>query len=617
MKIFRAGLAVALLASVGLTVLEGATPAHANTIVTGHAVGTNFNVSHNGGTLNFWAGAYQTDKGLAFCLQPTKVTSVGQPVGDPVEMTGFTNDQGAALTTTQLNQLAYLTWKVSLNPSPSATDAVVYKLVSTTLLGYNSVPIIGTNVGHDLSLDDPGSDAYNMAAAAGVLDAAQALLAETRAKANNWDGTGAWALTSTPSKPGDALTATVQLPGLGDGFPVVFSVTKPDGQTDVIEVVTRGDTADLSYAAASFGHYQVSAQLGEPAAPRYPLIAAAMGQSQSMLMIGAQPRTWASDVAAFDVTRPTPTIGTTVSSVYTLPGETISDTAKLAQLVVDDATAYRVTGGLFGVPPLAGDACPPADDPAWATADAVLKIDATPVPPEAIGGDGTATLKLGDWQVPLDQPPVCLSYGETLTMTVDGNLAATVDHPVGDGAQTTLVLPVPAISTQISSGELSAGDTVSDTVTVAQLSAVKDVTYTFTGKLVSVPAGPDTTCPDAEDEAWQSAETVTDFAGQIVTTAESGTQIDLPEQGDWQVPAMAGPTCVSYAETVTMTLPGHDPVVVEHAVGQPEQTAIYMPFQAITGGVGTLDLAKFAYLLCGLGGAAAGTWLVRRIVRRA
>jgi len=617
MKTLRAGLAVALLASAGLALLAGAPPAHANTIVTGHAVGANFNVSHNGGTLNFWAGAYQTDKGLAFCLQPTKVTSVGQPVGDPVEMTSFTNDQGVAVTTTQLNQLAYLTWKVAANPNPSATDAVVYKLVSTTLLGYNSVAIIGTNVGHDLSLDDPGSDAYNIAAAAGALDAAQALLAETRAKANNWDGTGTFAVTSTPAKPGDVLAATVRLPGLGSGFPVVFSVTKPDGQTDAIQVATSGDVADLSYPTASFGHYQVSAQLGEPAAPRYPLIAVAMGQSQSMLMIGASPRTWASEAAVFDLTRPTPTIATTVSSAYTLPGETISDTVKLAQLVVDDATGYQVTGGLFSVPPLAGDTCPAADDPVWADADAVLTIDPTPVPPDSIGDDGTATLKLGDWQVPADQPPICLSYGETLTMTVDGAPAATVDHPAGDAGQTTLVLPVPTIATQISQTELNAGQTVTDTVSVAGLSTVEDVAYSFTGQLVGLPPAADSTCPGAGDDAWLGAETLTTFDGQIATTAESSPQIDLPGQGAWQVPGMADALCVSYTETMTMTVPGHEPVVVEHAAGQPEQTALYVPFQAITGGTGTWDLAKLAYAMCGLGGAAAGAWLIRRFVWQA
>jgi len=617
MKAYRAGLTLALLSSVGLSLLAGAPSASANTIVTGHAVGANFNVSHNGGTLNFWAGAYQTDKGLAFCLQPTRGSSVGQPVGDPVEMTSFTNDQGAALTTTQLNQLAYLTWQVAQNPSPSAGDAVVYKLVSTTLLGYNGVPIWGTTTAHDLSLDDPGSDANNIAASAGVLAAAQALLAQTRAKANNWDGTGAFTVTSTPAKPGDVLAATVQLPGLGDGFPVTFSVTKPDGQTDVIEVATSGDAAQLSYTTTTFGHYEVAAQLAEPAAPRYPLIAGAMGQSQSMLMIGAQARTWASQIAAFDLTRPTPTITTTVSSTLTLPGETIHDTVKLGELVVDDATGYEVTGGLFGVTPLPGDACPGADDPAWASADPVTTIDATPVPHDGIGDDGTATLTLGEWPVPADQPPICLSYGETLTMTVDGSAAATVDHPAGDGAQTTLVLPVPTVATQISQAAVSAGETVTDTVTIGRLSTLTDIKYAFTGQLVSLPAGADLACPGDDDEAWQSAEILATFGGDIARDDPAATEGTLPDQGAWQVAALAGPTCVSYAETVTMTVPGHEPVVVQHGAGKPEQSALYQPYQAITGGVGTWDVTKLAYALCGLGGAAAGVWLVRRFVWQA
>jgi len=618
MKTYRLGLALAGLAATGMALLAGVRPAFANTAVTGHAVGANFNVSHNGGTLNFWAGAYQTDKGLAFCLQPTRVSSVGQPVGDPVEMTSFTNDQGTPLSTAQINQLAYLTWKVSLNPNPSTADAIVYKLVSTTLLGYNSVPIIGTTVAHDLSLDDPGSDARNIASAAGVLDAAQALLAETRAKANNWDGTATWGLGQTPSKPGDALTATASLPGLGSGFPVEFTVTKPDGKTDIIQVTTSNDTATLSYKTGSFGHYQVSAKLGEQAAPRYPLIAGAKGQTQSMLMIGAAPRTWSSNAAAFDVTRPAPTITTAVSTQYVMPGETISDTARLAGLVVDDATSYQVSGGLFRVPALPDATCPSADDAAWQSAEPVSQIEMTPVPADAIADDGTASLTLGQWQVPADEPPGCLSYGETLTMTVDGAPAATVDHPVGDVAQTALVLPLPAVATHISLGSLSAGDTVSDTLTATHLSTVPDVTYSFTGRLVGLPVAAGSACPDADDPAWSTAETLTTFDGEIATKAGSSSQIDVPGLGSWQVEARSDRYCVSYSEILTMTLPGHDPYVVEHAAGQPAQTALYLPFQAITGGTGTANLgAELAYAMCGLGGAAAGAWLVRRFVWKA
>jgi len=618
MKKYRLALTLAGLTAAGLALLAGAQPAFANTTVTGHAVGANFNVSHNGGTLIFWAGAYQTDKGLAFCLQPTRGSSVGQPVGDPVEMTSFTNDQGVPLATAQLNQLAYLTWKISLNPSPSAGDAVIYKLVSTTLLGYNSVPIYGTTAAHDLSLDDPGSDAFNIASAAGVLDAAQALLAETRTRANNWDGTGAFAVTSTPSRPGDALAASVNLPGLGSGFPVVFNVTKPDGQTEPIQVMTSGDVATLDYTTTSFGHYQVNAQLAEPAAPRFPLIAGAAGQSQSMLMIGAQPRTWASEAAAFDLTRPTPTITTTISSAYTLPGETLSDTVKLAGLVVDGATNYQVTGGLFRAAALPDSTCPAADDDAWQTAEAVLQIEATPVPSDAVGDDGTASLTVGAWQVPVDDPASCLSYGETLTMTVEGSPDVTVEHPAGDGSQTTLMVRPPTISTQISQPALSAGDTVSDSITLAGLSTLAEVTYSFTGQLVSLPAKADLTCPAADDDAWQGGDAVMTFGGDIARDDPSLDEDNLPGQGAWQVAALASPTCYSYAETVTMTVPGHQPVVVDHTVGQPEQSALYQPFLAITGGTGTMNLgAKLAYALCGLGGAAAGVWLVRRFIWQA
>jgi len=610
-------LGLASLTATGLAVLASAAPAFANTIVTGHAVGANFNVSHTGGTLNFWAGAYQTDKGLAFCLQPTRSTSVGQPVADPVEMTSFTNDQGVALTTAQLNQLAYLTWQVSLNANPSTADAVMYKLVSTTLLGYTGVPIIGTNVAHDLSLDDPGSDAVNIASAAGVLDAAQALLAQARAKANNWDGTGTLTLTSTPSKPGDTLTASVLLPGLGSSFPVVFTVTAPGGESQTIKVTTSGDVAALSYTTTGFGHYQVNAQLVEPVAPRFPLIAGALGQSQSMLMINGQPRTWTSAVP-FDLARPTPTITTSISSAYTLPGETITDTVRLAGLVVDDATTYEVRGGLFYPPPLSNGTCPAADDPIWQSSMIVFQIDPTPVPAESIGEDGTATLTLGAWKVPAADMPGCLSYGETLTMMVDGRPAATVEHPVGDPDQTTLMVQPPTIATQISLTALSAGDTVSDTVIIKALSVVSEVSYAVHGRLLRLPAAADLSCPGADDPAWQGAELLLEFDSEIVRADPGADQVELPSQGAWPVAAMTGAMCITYAETATMMLPGHDPVVIDHAPGQPAQSALYRPFQAITGGGSSLDIgAKLAYALCGLGGAGAGTWLVRRLIWQA
>jgi len=617
MKRYRLGLLPAWLAAAGLALLAGAAPAFANTNVTGHGVGANFNVSHNGGTLNFWAGAYQTDKGLAFCLQPTRVTSVGQPVADPVEMTSFVNDQGSALTTTQLNQLAYLMWQVSLNPNPSTADAIMYKLVSTTLLGYTSVPIIGTTVAHDLSLDDPGSDAVNMAASAGVLDAAQALLAQVRAKANNWDGTGTLTATSTPSKRGDALAATVRLPGLGTGFPVAFKITKPDGQTQTIQVATGGDIANLSYTPTSFGHYQVSAQLAEPAAPRFPLIAGAMGQSQSMLMIGAQPRTWGAPIG-FDLTRPMPSITTSISSINTLPGETINDTVQLSDLVIDDATSYEVSGGLFRASALPEGTCPAADDPVWPDAELVLRIEATPVPPDSIGEDGTAKLTVGTWQVPEDEPSGCLSYGEAVTMVVNDHPTATTMHMAGDPAQTTLVVRPPTVTTQISLTALSAGDSVSDTVIVAQLSAVHDVSYSLSGRILGLPPAADMSCPGTADDAWLGADVLMTFDSEIPRGDPTTDSVEIPDQGTWQVAARADALCVTYAETVTMVVPGHEPAVVEHAPGQPTQSALYQPFQAITGGAGILDIgAKLAYALCGLGGAAAGTWLVRRFIWQA
>jgi len=86
--------------------------------------------------------------------------------------------------------------------------------------------------------------------------------------------------------------------------------------------------------------------------------------------------------------------------------------------------------------------------------------------------------------------------------------------------------------------------------------------------------------------------------------------------GEWKLTSRPDTVCVTYAETLTMEVPGHDPVVIEHPAGEREQTALVPGFIAEAGGwhpSGTPPLIAVV-LLAGLGGVAAGSWTIRRLV---
>lgn len=575
------GIWMAWLAIVGLALVGFLNPAFADTNVTGHAIGVYSNVSQNGDTLMFWAGAYTTDKGLAFCVQPSKGSPIGAPLGDPQELTSFVNDQGDALTTAQLNQLAYVAWKASLNPNASDQDAIIYKLVMMTIIGYTSVQLSTVSALHDLSLDDPKSDAVKIANDYGVLDAAKALLAEARAKANNWDGTGQFALTKPlPSKPGDTLAGTAKLPGLGTGFPVEFRVTGPDGKTDVVTSNTSNDIATFKYKTTAFGTYRVEARLGQPAPPRFPLIAAAGNKTQSLLLLTAEPRTWAGRTTVFDVARPNPTITTSISQQIMLPGQKISDKVVLGGLVNDAVTTYEVSSALYEAPASSDGNCPSPNDAAWKNASLIAKTAAKAVPASAINA-GSATLTLGAWTVPADKADACVSYGESVTMLVDGRPMVTANHSPGDVAQTGVILPSPAIATQVSSQMALPGDTISDTVALSGLTSGHGASYTVTGGLYGTPPV-DGACPTPDAAAWKTAKAVATIADTAVPAtairADGTASLTL---GKWRVPADQTAVCVSYGETVTMTVAGKVMATAEHPAGATTQTSLYWPAPSI------------------------------------
>lgn len=435
---------VAAVLSAGLMLLVAPGLAQADAKVVSRGAG----FAHTLGSLSWWAGGYKTDKGLGFCLQPTRLLPKGTALNDPAPLTRFTNDQGVALTTAQLNQLAYLMWKASANAISNKT-AVAYKLVSMTLAGYNHVRISNGKGGlsstyYNFSLDDPNSTGSKIAAAHSVLDLARQLLAEARAKANNWDGTGKLALGEAPQAPGDNLAATVTLPGLGNGFPVVFSVSDPFGAVTQVTSPTVDGVAHLELAVELYGNYQVSAALGQPAAPRYPMVALTKTNTQSLMIVAAAPRNWAAQTD-LDLLPPAPVIETTISSDQIMPGAKISDRVFLSQLVASEQVTYTVTGGLYWLPIGDGMSCPESAAPEWANAEQFAAISETTLGASDVTKDGTATIEVGTYQVPIEQVPVCLSYAETVTVLVDDQPIWVVEHPAGDPAQTgQVVIPPPA-----------------------------------------------------------------------------------------------------------------------------------------------------------------------------
>jgi len=319
----------------------------------------------------------------------------------------------------------------------------------------------------------------------------------------------------------------------------------------------------------------------------------------------------AGNVAQTGVVFPPPTITTTVSSQIALPGETIHDTAHLAGLVDNPAVTYEVSGGLYQVAPLEDWTCPGPDADTWASADIVLTVD-----PQKVTGDtgGRRDIELGEWTVPDTMDAICVSYGETVTMTVTGHADTRVDHPAGAPDQTGIVLPKATIATQINLTSAKAGDTLSDTVTLTALNPTERFGYSFTGQLLGVPARQDLTCPDEGDDAWKDGDVLTTFDATITPEQMDAGQATLANVGTWTVPDGGSPLCVTYTETATMTMPGHDPVVIDHQAGQLTQTARYLPFDAQTGGTAGASGWAAIPVLGGLGGLAGGTWLARRLI---
>ena len=428
-----------------------------------------------------WYGYYNTSEGPGFCLEPSKFSPIDAHNLDPEIIDEFASDQmdgegqPVELTTAQVNQLAWLGWYVKenlQNPDGSIdeADAMAIKAAMESILNYTHVylaldhGVTSAPRAYNLTLND-GADTARVAKdhdnGSGIVfyDEAVQLWHLAQANANNWDGeTVDWTNNADQvSQPGDELTASVTLPGLNAGFPVTFTVKDGDGaiiDEEEVDTDATGSAAfDYFMPDGDFGDFTINYSVAD-VPPRYPTVTGPSGwktddASTQALMLLTSPARSASGSDPFEVadqrdTRDMPSITTQISSQRVLPGETIFDNVYLTGLNPDTFT-YTVSGVLVLVPPASPGICPGPGDSAWQSATTVLTVSPVILKPGDIGDDGTASLKVGQWTAPYDQPDVCVSYGETLTARpIQGGDDIVIEHEVGQASQTAFVLDGPA-----------------------------------------------------------------------------------------------------------------------------------------------------------------------------
>jgi len=398
--------------------------------------------------------------------------------------------------------------------------------------------------------------------------------------------------------PGSTVTDTVTLSGLVKNSNVTYSVSGTlvsvsllsDGSCPAASaaawksaktILSVPDTAVTSSAIQSDGTATMS-KLGSWTVPADAVTQCiSYGETVVMKVTGQADTTVnhpAGQTPQTGLVVASPTITTNISAQVVAPGSTVSDTVTLGGLVKNSSVSYSVSGTLVTTPMLDDGTCPAASAAAWKTAKTVLSVPKTTVASSAIKTDGTATLtKLGSWVVPLDVTTQCISYGETVTMTVTGQTDVTVSHAAGLVPQTGLVVAAPKIETTVSNQAVVPGTTVSDRVTLGGLVSNKNVTYTISGTLVSTPPLVDGTCPNIADAVWGDAITTLLEIPETTLPADAiekdGTAT-LDPFGEWVVPLDAPTQCISYGEDLFMKITGQPTIKVEHPAGSTPQTGL-------------------------------------------
>ena len=425
-----------------------AQPAAANINVTASAEGYVYNLSTDD---TWWTGGWKTTAGLAFCMQPTKDSSTSVALANPAPLTKFYTDQAVYLSNDQLNQLAYLMWKAA-KTGLSVDDEdgqTMYNLVMLTIMNYNYTRVYSSSGTDKLSIKhfdltlNTGAQGATLANSLGLGTKAKNLLQEARDYATNWDGSGTLDLAGQPTI-GGVAKSTVTLPGIGTGAAVIFTVKLPDGTTKTFTQYTVDDVATLSYNVTKYGSYQITAKTSDTQIPpRYPMAAINTSSSmQSLLMVSGVDRSWASpNTLQFSLSAPQPTISTQISATQVGPGDRLSDSVTLGNVDRSGYSTYKIEGQLLGLP--ATVPCPGQGAAAWSSARPLATISLQPAVNLATPDGSLTVSNLGGWTVPDDTEPMCVTYQETVTQTVDGQSPVVVSHPAGHPNQTArVVLPI-------------------------------------------------------------------------------------------------------------------------------------------------------------------------------
>ena len=270
-------------------------------------------------------------------------------------------------------------------------------------------------------------------------------------------------------------------------------------------------------------------------------------------------------------------VSTTVSNQKANPGSVLTDTAHATGVVPTvngQAMTWTLEGELYSTA-MVDPTCAGID---WTALTPVNTFSYT-VKTSDYQPDATITISgLGPWTVPVNQPPQCATYGETLTgVSADGATTIQAFHYAGDVKQSSSVPNgVVTMGTQVSAQSAKPGETITDTVTgtgVIPSVGGTPVTWTLDGVIYATPPAKDGTCTDV---SWATATKVHSFTYELqpADLNPDGT-LNVSGLGSYTIPGFQPAQCLSYGETLTGTWAGTDtPVVVVHPVGTTPQTTL-------------------------------------------
>ena len=264
-----------------------------------------------------------------------------------------------------------------------------------------------------------------------------------------------------------------------------------------------------------------------------------------------------------------PTISSAVSAVVSGPGDVVTDTVTVDNVVLAAAgVTYEWTyqGRLYGPVPPGG---------AWDDAPVVTSWTKV-ITGTDVAANRTATLAgLGGFTIPVNQPAGCYSYAASVDVVGSDGSTSHVSHPVGDPLQTTCARNgVITIGTQVSDQSSHPSDTITDHFSATGLVAtIGDHPVSWTVHVVLAEVDPDTDGQCARAE-WADARVVSESDVSIAPDlVGSDGAVDLAGVAAYTIPSGQPARCLTYGETLTGTWTGGE-VGVVHPLGQESQTTL-------------------------------------------